>query len=267
MQKKNVCKFIPDGQPSELRTVRFIFERDPGAQKKPMTQSGYIMYLVSHGKGRITFSDRPVSVGVGDLVFGFPGEICMASGEALEYYYITFEGQRGQELLHRFGVTPVHRRFSGFEGALPFWEESITRATSENVDIVSECVLMYTFSRLTGVKDPNRDVASLLASYAEENFSDGGLSLNSLADDWGYNAKYLSDCFKKRMGMGFSHYLKTLRVKHAVFLMEHGVESVKNVAYLCGFRDPLYFSKVFRESLGVSPKEYLRRNREGNAEA
>ncbi|MBQ2273664.1 MAG: helix-turn-helix transcriptional regulator, partial [Clostridia bacterium] len=134
-------------------------------------------------------------------------------------------------------------------------------------DIVSECVLMYTFSRLTGVKDPNRDVASLLASYAEENFSDGGLSLNSLADDWGYNAKYLSDCFKKRMGMGFSHYLKTLRVKHAVFLMEHGVESVKNVAYLCGFRDPLYFSKVFRESLGVSPKEYLRRNREGNDEA
>ena len=71
--------------------------------------------------------------------------------------------------------------------------------------------------------------------------------------------KYLSESFKKRMGMGFSRYLKNLRVKHAVFLMEHGVVSIKNVAFLCGFRDPLYFSKVFRADMGISPKEYLQR--------
>jgi AraC-like DNA-binding protein len=39
--------------------------------------------------------------------------------------------------------------------------------------------------------------------------------------------------------------------------MEEGVTSVKNVAILSGFRDPLYFSKVFAGSVGMSPKAYI----------
>ena len=59
--------------------------------------------------------------------------------------------------------------------------------------------------------------------------------------------------------MGFSEYLRLVRVKHAVMLIENGVTSVKNVASLSGFSDPLYFSKVFTESVGVSPSEYRRK--------
>ncbi len=59
------------------------------------------------------------------------------------------------------------------------------------------------------------------------------------------------------MGTTFSEYLKTLRLRHAVFLIEQGITSVKNVALLSGYRDPLYFSKVFRQSLGVSPSEFI----------
>ena len=47
-----------------------------------------------------------------------------------------------------------------------------------------------------------------------------------------------------------------MRIKYAVSLLEHGIDSVKNVAFLSGFSDPLYFSNVFKKVVGVSPKEY-----------
>ena len=82
------------------------------------------------------------------------------------------------------------------------------------------------------------------------------LSLASVAAEVGYHKKYLSHRFRLYTGVGFNRYLKDLRVKNAVFLMDNGVHSVKNVALLCGFGDPLYFSKVFRETVGISPKNY-----------
>ena len=58
------------------------------------------------------------------------------------------------------------------------------------------------------------------------------------------------------MGITYSEYLKNLRIKYAISLFEHGIESVKNVAFLSGFSDPLYFSTVFKSNIGVPPKEY-----------
>ena len=46
-------------------------------------------------------------------------------------------------------------------------------------------------------------------------------------------------------------------IKYAVSLFDHGIDSVKNVALLSGFQDPLYFSSVFKNVIGVSPTQYI----------
>ena len=50
--------------------------------------------------------------------------------------------------------------------------------------------------------------------------------------------------------MTFSDYVKNIRIRHAVFLIEQGVRVVKNVALLSGFSDPLYFSHLSVLPLG-----------------
>lgn len=259
MKDKNVCRFIPESAPSELTTHQFIFESNAISQAKELTLPYHRMYLVSRGEGTFRFGTEALPVSVGDMIFAFPGEGLVATGTDLEYFYIAFEGQRASEFYRRFGVSGVRRKFSGHEGILPFWRENISRTTDENADIITESVLLHSFSKLTNIRDTAFDIPHMMAAYAEENFSEADLSLQTLGNEWGYHPKYLSDAFKKRMGIGFSVYVKNLRIKHAVFLMEHGVESVKNVAFLCGFRDPLYFSKVFREDMGISPSEYRKR--------
>ncbi len=40
-------------------------------------------------------------------------------------------------------------------------------------------------------------------------------------------------------------------------LMEQGYTNIADIAFLCGFNDPLYFSKVFKQQLGVSPRKHI----------
>ena len=88
-------------------------------------------------------------------------------------------------------------------------------------------------------------------------FGSGGRTIGRLvAEKLGYNGKYLSHVFREKTGVRYSEYLRSLRIKYAVSLFEHGIDSVKNVAVLSGFSDAMYFSTVFKESVGVSPKEY-----------
>lgn len=257
MEQKNICKFISSENPLELKTVSFIFETDHAVQKKESFLTHHALYLIKTD-GSFYFNRKPLPVSTGDLVVGFSGEHFFADGDDLQYYYIKFNGHRSEELFKRFGVSSVNRVFKGYEGMLPFWKENIARATEENIDLISESVLIYAFSKLTAVREKSDDVAYMLTKYIEENFTDVNLSLNFAAEKLGYNAKYLSTCFKK-MNIGFSEYVKTLRISNAVFLMEHGVESVKNVAFLSGFQDPLYFSKVFKATIGQSPTEYIKK--------
>ena len=78
-----------------------------------------------------------------------------------------------------------------------------------------------------------------------------------------YHPKYISHLFKEKMGVSYSEYLRSVRLKYAVTLLDHGIDSVKNVALLSGFSDPLYFSKVFKDSIGISPSGYTKNKQHG----
>lgn len=69
------------------------------------------------------------------------------------------------------------------------------------------------------------------------------MSLFVIAEMTGNNEKYLSSLFKKDKWI----------------FDGAGIVSVKNVAMLSGFGDTLYFSKVFKESEGITPKEYIKK--------
>ena len=217
-------------------------------------------YLITQGSGTIVYESVPFPYSPGTLIFGFAGESCFVNAQIkTEYMYVQFNGPRADELFSRFEISPSNRAFEGFEGLIPFWQESLRMAEERNLDLISESVLMHTFSRLVGAKRQNDDIIRRVVRLADENFTNPDLSLSTIADELGYNVKYLSRSFKEKMNVGFSQYIRTLRIKHAVFLIEHGVDSVKNIAFLCGFSDPLYFSSVFKETIGVSPKSYISR--------
>ena len=96
-----------------------------------------------------------------------------------------------------------------------------------------------------------------IKNYVDTHYHDPNTSLSKVASVFSYNEKYLSTAFKKQMGVGFNVYLKDLRISHAKKLLDLGIDSISEVANLCGFADPTYFSKQFKLFAGKTPAAYI----------
>lgn len=255
MDSNNICKFNPI-RSSDLICTNYIFEANC-CQRIPSKAEQYLVGLVTAGDGvlRVSCQDHPITVGT--LFFVPRFDEFSVDGVALTYYYISFHGRRGDELMTRFGICRERCSFNGHEELISFWRNSQLLAEDGNIDLLCEAVLLYSLAALQPAKAAGSDVLSRIVTLTQEHFTDPGLSISAIAAQLGYDSKYLSSLFKKKMGLPFTRYLRQTRIRHAIFLMEEGLVSVKNIALLSGFQDPLYFSKVFAESEGISPKAYI----------
>lgn len=258
MLKNNICKFIPESIIREQEIFNFIYEKNPEAMKLEKALETNRLCLITRGTASFNYNDRTVRCSAGDVIFLFEGECCSADSDGdAEYMYISFKGIRYDELFRRFSVTRERRHFSGFDGLIPLWTESLARAIDDNIDLVAESMLLYAFGKFSGGSQEGTDIINKIIDFTEKNFTSTELSLSTLSKEFSYNPKYVSHLFKKRMGTGYTEYLRMIRLKNAIALFDHGLDSIKNVALLSGFSDPLYFSSVFKAEVGRSPKEYI----------
>ena len=72
------------------------------------------------------------------------------------------------------------------------------------------------------------------------------------------------------MGVTPHKFLMDIRLQTAAETLESDygdASSISEVARMCGFREPLYFSRVFKTRFGVSPTAYQRHGAGGEEEA
>jgi YesN/AraC family two-component response regulator len=83
------------------------------------------------------------------------------------------------------------------------------------------------------------------------------ISSETLSARFGFVAPYLSKVFRRQTGMSPTEYLTKLRVEKAKELLEtrSGI-LVRDVAALVGYKDPYYFSKLFKKSTNLWPSQY-----------
>ena len=255
MQFENVCKFNYNHS-SDLICLNFIYEIE--SPRGPYTAGRNGIFLVSEGSGILTCNQKRWSIDRGCVFFVREMDrYLIESVSDLKYYYINFQGRRGEEFLERIGVGENRRIFRADEDLIEFWRKCHQSADDTNIDILCETVFLYAIAVLKPEKKEQHDVVTKVVTLTNKKYSDPSLSISSIATQLGYDAKYLSSLFKKRMGVGYTQYLRELRLRHAVFLIEQGLVSVKNIALLCGFSDALYFSRLFTQSEGMSPKAYI----------
>ena len=258
MKNNNVCKFPTYDPSNDLSVFCFVLETDAEIMRQKEVLTHDRMILVEQGEGAFLFDDIPHAYAAGALIFGFEGEsFSLLNGDDVRYLYIDFSGARAKNLYHRFDITPHSRKKEGCNAFIPFCKDCLLSTQQENIDIVAESVLLYVFSRLSANLSVQDATIQKIIDMTEEDFRDPELSLTRIAKEIGYNSKYLSHYFKKKMNITYSEYLRSLRFKYAISLFELGISSVKNVALLSGFSDPLYFSNAFKKSIGISPKEFI----------
>lgn len=264
----NICKFVPVREGTDVRVLNFVYEKNPEVLAMHRVQSHAGLYLVVRGEGVLHINGGHFPLRGGVIFLTFPlQQYYIEQRSGLEYMYITFVGQRMLSIAERVGLTEQSNMRTATEELLPFWKSALHNSTPGNIDLVAEAVLMYSLAQLTPdmpsgtqndiSKHKNISVARRIREYADAHYCDTSLTLSSLAEQMSYNPKYLSDCFSREFGLGFREYVQSLRIQRACELMQNGVTSSKEIAYLIGFNDPLYFSKVFARVMGKSPQRFI----------
>lgn len=101
-----------------------------------------------------------------------------------------------------------------------------------------------------------RSVAYLREHFTEE------IDKEALAAMDGLGQSQYHALFRRVMGRTPAAYVTLLRMMKARELLLDLDMPIAEVARECGYDDPLYFSRVFRREVGVSPSEYRRRGAE-----
>lgn len=101
------------------------------------------------------------------------------------------------------------------------------------------------YSRLT------KDVIDYIQLHLEEE-----LSLRFFADYFQKNASALSHTFHKETGISLTKFIQQTRIREAIRLFHTTNLTISDVAMAVGYPDFSYFSKVFSQITGYSPREY-----------
>lgn len=98
-------------------------------------------------------------------------------------------------------------------------------------------------------------VVNEICSYIIENL-ESNCSVESIADKFNFSANYIRHIFKKKTGISISKFKKTQILKKAKLLLKASDRKITDIAAECGYDNPSYFSEVFKNEVGVSPKAY-----------
>jgi two-component system response regulator YesN len=107
--------------------------------------------------------------------------------------------------------------------------------------------------------DYSNHIVKAMQEYLETHYADD-ISLEDMAEHVNISPQYFSKLIKKTTGFNFIDWLSMLRVKKAKELLTNSNLTVKEVCFMVGYKDPNYFSRIFKKRIGITPSEYVKAN-------
>ena len=262
---ENICCFIPYHKDYQsIHTINLVLETKPQIYNSFEAEAVYKVHYVCGGSGFLHTLGTVHPLSAGDVFFTFPGTpFYIESKTDFSYMYISFLGARANMIMEKLKISNSNCYFPECSEIFEFWKNAFN-TNQELTDLISESVLLYTFSYIGNrilTFDENMHKTEkaflIIKKYIDDNFTNSALTLSSISKELLYNPKYISGLLKKKMNIGLVEYINTIRIQYACTLINQGFTSVKEIAALSGYRDALYFSKVFKKKMGVSPKQYI----------
>lgn len=92
--------------------------------------------------------------------------------------------------------------------------------------------------------------------FMEEQMDNAELTIDEFAEKLMLSRTIFYRKLKSIIGLTPVDFIREIRIKRAVQLIDSGEYNFSQVAYMTGFNDPKYFSKCFKKVIGITPSEY-----------
>ncbi len=228
----------------------------------------YLVYMVN-GSISVEWKDKKDVIKRGSAVLvsanTFFSQITYSKqNEYVNYLWVHFTGNEAEKLLCECKI-PINTIFKIEikDSIVELFEElfAVFRNAISERDHTAPIILRYLFFKLGQTKlERKKESRKLDASlqYIHTHISEP-LPLEKLAAMEFLSTSRYRDLFRKATGYSPSEYITRIRIRQACELINEGNLSIEEISLRVGYTDRLYFQRVFKSRLGITPGEYKKR--------
>lgn len=235
--------------------VRYTVTRESGRED-------YHLIYVTRGTVNVMYDKVKHTLSAGDFVIYPPRspQWYERSGESCDRW-IHFNGFQAEEILSdagiNFGVThcrPSNEIKALFDRIRPRTDEK--SVASFNSDTGLLVALLYALGNASNTDSATLDlrIATCIA-FMNDSYSHQ-ISISRLASLCNLSESRFLALFKQETGFSPISYLQRLRIEQSKHLLQSTKLSISEISASVGYDDPLYFSKIFKARVGISPQGY-----------
>ncbi|WP_317928873.1 AraC family transcriptional regulator [Halioxenophilus sp. WMMB6] len=242
----------------------------PQAQQHSMQRPEHITYLLIYcaaGAGELMLEQTDHKVQAGNLILlppGYAHDYRADSQKPWSIYWVHFDGKLVENYIKQmFGDSIILN--IGLQASVKSHFELLFEMRSRGLTLANFlCIassLKSLFLHLAYLAQLPSQEGSLNHSlrpaliYMRANIHQE-INLDHLAELCHLSKFHFVRKFKAYTGYAPIQYFIQLKMEHACLLLDNSTDPIKRVASRLGYQDPLYFSRLFKQMLGVSPSQY-----------
>lgn len=246
----------------------------------PATRNHYLFHYVISGTGTL-IADRPggitttyhVKSGEGFLVF--PKQITTYTADRdrpWEYTWVEFDGLRVKEALDLAGLTmsnPIYHS-NARDLTADLKQELLYIAHHSEappLNLIGHMYLVLDYMTRSSSSRKQLQSGKLqdfyvreATSFVEQNFQND-ITVEDIAAFCNLNRSYFGKIFRDAVGKSPQEFLISYRMTKAAELLKLTELSIKDISNAVGYPSQLHFSRAFKKTYGISPREWRAENR------
>lgn len=106
------------------------------------------------------------------------------------------------------------------------------------------------------------DYVAQFIDYVTNHYADG-IDLNEIVKEYGISPGWFRVVFKNQMNRTPWEFVIDCRIEQAKHLLLTGRYNMSEVSYMVGYDDIHYFSRLFKNKVGCTPTEFIKKNSDG----
>lgn len=212
----------------------------------PHTREFFLIHFCLSGKGVLYNKDGEHPVSAGQLFIIREGEqttYVADKDDPWHYVWISFSGARAE----------IFRKGDAVRKTPEWVGEKLCEfiAEEQHSPFAYTSIIYMLMHELYPVHPRESDKVIEIGRFIKLNYMEN-ITMELLCKSFGFERSYLYRIFISRFGVSPKGYLMRERMKRAKELLKEG-NSVKNTAYMVGYRDEFNFSKAYKKYYGTAP--------------
>lgn len=153
------------------------------------------------------------------------------------------------KIVNNIGIMRVVQRIvNELEGRNSYYQYLVVMYYAELL------VLIYRYMSENYLPICQNDALKRAISFIRFNYHKD-ISINDVAIQADISERYLRSLFSQYLNISPLDYLNQIRINKSIELLRNTELSVKEICFQCGFQSPQYFSRIFKQQTGISPRE------------